>query len=125
MPKIRDHPTWWVRYSQDGLRVHKWSLLAQKIFLEHKIANCIEEADSSHVNQPFDRSVAQRGRATMKNALQIVKASNVIGKMLSQSELIVAALAGLRYIGGLIIDHPIDIVDLKLQGYEYGSRESR
>ena len=106
--------------------MHKWSLLAQKIFLEHKIANCIEEADSSHVNQPFGRSVAQRGKATMKNALQRVKASNVIGKMLFQSELIAAALAGLSEVHwGAHNRSPFDIVDLKLQGYEYGSRESR
>jgi hypothetical protein len=40
---IIDHPDWWVRFTEGGLYVHKFSLAAQEVFHEHKVANVVEE----------------------------------------------------------------------------------
>ena len=58
MPVIRDHPLWWVRLSLDGFKSHVNSASSMKLFQEAKIDILKEEADSSQVNQPFDRDPA-------------------------------------------------------------------
>jgi hypothetical protein len=63
-PIVRDHPKWWVFMTADGLHAHKMTEAAQRIFAEHKIYLLIEEADNSHVAQPFDKVRVQILRPT-------------------------------------------------------------
>jgi hypothetical protein len=79
MPVITDHPDWWVRFTEDGLYVHKFSLAAQGVSHEHKIANVIEEGFSSHINQPFDREVAKKGKHEVKAGIAMLQKSNDVG----------------------------------------------
>jgi hypothetical protein len=72
MPIIEDHPDWWVRYSVDGFGSHKKLLIVMRIFAAYLITLLIEEADSSHVNQPFDRGVAKHGKSTMRGVLDLL-----------------------------------------------------
>ena len=55
MPVVCEHPNWWVLATADGFRAHKMTLKAQDVFRDHKIMLIIEEGDSSHCNQAFDR----------------------------------------------------------------------
>ena len=106
MPVIIDHPDWWVRFTEDGVYVHKFSLAAQKVFHEHKIANVIEEGFSSHINQPFDREVAKKGKHEMKSAIAVLQKSNAVGSVMSQQHLVFCALHGLRLLGGTTSPSP-------------------
>jgi len=45
------------------------TLKAQEELRKRRIELIIEEGDSSHVNQPFDRQVAKTGKATMRSVL--------------------------------------------------------
>ena len=57
---VCDHPTWWVRMTCDGFGSHKRTIRAQELLHKFKIEMVIEEGDSSHVNQPFDRYLCKR-----------------------------------------------------------------
>jgi hypothetical protein len=110
MPVILDHPDWWVRFTEDGLYVHKFSLPAQQVFPEHKIANVIEEEFSSHINQPFDREVAKKGKHEVKAGIAMLQKSSDVGGVMSQQHLVYCALHGLRLLGGTTSPSPAWIV---------------
>ena len=59
MPVIKDHPSWHVLLSSDGFHAHKFTIAAQRKLLEARILHLIEEGDSSHVCQAYDRFVAK------------------------------------------------------------------
>ena len=93
--------------------MHKFSLAAQKVFHEHKIANVIEEGFSSHINQPFDREVAKRGKHEMKSAIAMLQKSSAVGSVMSQQHLVYCALHGLRLLGGTTSPSPAWIVGFR------------
>jgi hypothetical protein len=107
MPVIIDHPDWRVRFAEDGVYMHKFSLAAQKVFHEHKIANVIEEGFSSHINQPFDREVAKKGKHEMKASIAVLQKSSAVGGVMSQQHLVYCALHGLRLLGGTTTASPL------------------
>jgi hypothetical protein len=95
---VRDHPGWWLLLSGDGFHAHKFTLAAQALFHKMKILHQIEEGDSSHVNQPFDRDVAKSGKATARETLPLVIRHKVFGpsEHLDQWQLLVIAAHAVR-----------------------------
>lgn len=95
---VRDHPDWWLLLSGDGFHAHKFTLAAQALFHELKMLHQIEEGDSSHVNQAFDRDVAKFGKATARETLPIVIRHKVFGpsEHLDQWALLVIAAHAVR-----------------------------
>ena len=107
MHTIKDHKTWWVRMTADGFGSHKFTLGAQEILREYRILLIIEEGDSSHVNQPFDRQVAKSGKASMGDTLELLRTSKALGPVLSQWALVHVVLAALRNIAsGPLLQSP-------------------
>ena len=68
---VRDHPDWWLLLTGDGFRAHKFILAAQVMFHDRKLLHLIEEGDSSHVNQQFDRDVTRHAKATARETLPL------------------------------------------------------
>ena len=90
---------WLLLLSGDGFHAHKFTLAAQALFHEMKTLHLIEESDSSHVNQAFDREVAKSGKATARETLPLVIRHKVFGpsEHLDQWQLLViACLEGRR-----------------------------
>ena len=90
----------------DGFGPHKMTLKAQQVFLLYRIILLIEEGDSSHVCQPFDRTVARSGKCSMRDVLGTVLRTNVFGPCIDQYALVLVALAGLRAMRGLKESEP-------------------
>jgi hypothetical protein len=88
MPVVREHPDWWIRLTGDGFGSHKNTLKAQETLRENKIVYVIEEGDSSHVNQPFDGETAVETKRVMRSTLDEVRATNVFGAILGQTDLL-------------------------------------
>ena len=95
MPEIRDHPEWWVLLSGDGFHAHKMTAAAQQELYDHKIIHIIEEGDSSHCNQAFDRQVAKHGKCCMREVLDLVNRCNVFTAM-DQWGLLLVGLHSIR-----------------------------
>ena len=95
MPVTRDHPEWWVLLGGDGFHAHKMTAAAQEVLYSHKIVHIIEEGDSSHCNQAFDRRVAKHGKACMREGLELVNRCNVFTVM-DQWGLLLVGLASFR-----------------------------
>ena len=55
----RENPQWWVMEIFDGFGAHTLSPTAMQLRLDSKILSLKEEADSSHVNQGYDKFVAK------------------------------------------------------------------
>ena len=96
MPVICEHPTWWVLATADGFHAHKMTLKAQQVFRDHKIMLIIEEGDSSHCNQAFDRAVAKHGKSVMRASLDITTRHRVFSGQVDQYGLLLIALGGIR-----------------------------
>ena len=95
LPIIKDHPTWWVFFTLDGFHAHKMTLKAQLIFAKYLLMILIEEGDSSHVNQTFDRFVARCGKSCMRECLELLNDFN-LGDHMNQWGLIPVALEAFR-----------------------------
>lgn len=98
MPAIRDHPAWWCFLTGDGYHAHKMTLETQKIFLERRIYFLVEEGDTSHVVQPFDRDVAKSGKAASRDIFNELLAADAVGVSASQPELVAVAIHTYKHV---------------------------
>jgi hypothetical protein len=64
MPFIEDNPQWWALEVFDGFGSHTSGFRALEIRSNRKILCLKEEADSSHINQAYDKFVAKSDKAT-------------------------------------------------------------
>ena len=94
VPYICDHPDWWVIASLDGFGSHCNVHEAQQIFYDRKILIIKEEADTSHVNQAYDQSVAKNDKAGMRANLDLI--CGVVGVRMDQWYLISIAMEALK-----------------------------
>ena len=78
MPFIRDHPRWWVFMSFDGFKIHVKLHEALAIYYGHLVNLAKEEADSSGLNQPFDKKVAKDDKVMMRDILSLLRTSTSI-----------------------------------------------
>jgi hypothetical protein len=69
MEIVRDNPQWWMLEILDGFGPHTLNLEAMQIRDNHKILCLKEEANSSHVNQTYDRNVAKGDKASARYSL--------------------------------------------------------
>ena len=58
LPIVKEHPDWWVALTLDGYGSHVNVHESIEIFLNHKIDIVKEEAETLHVNQPYDQAMA-------------------------------------------------------------------
>ena len=70
MPKIVDHPEWWVCISMDGFGSHANVHSANECFARHKILVLKEEGDTSQVNQAYDQFVARDDKRIIRDYLK-------------------------------------------------------
>jgi hypothetical protein len=83
MDVIKANPQWWVLEVFDGFGPHVSSYCAMKMRYESKILSLKEEADSSHVNQAYDRFVAKSDKSLKREALGLLR-SSVHNKVIDQ-----------------------------------------
>lgn len=98
MKIIEDHPNWHCKITGDGFGAHKMTVKAQEVLASANIQFIIEEGDSSHVNQPFDRTVAKNGKGTASEVLEQLRSTKACGTMLTQYHLVHVVLAMVRKI---------------------------
>ena len=73
MPIICEHPSWWVLESLDGFGCHVNVHEVQKVFYQRKILIPIEEGNTSHVNQAYNRSIGSNNdKAGMRANLDLI-----------------------------------------------------
>jgi len=97
LPVIRDHPNWWTMISLDGFGSHCNVDEAQFIFAKYRILVLKEEADTSHVNQAYDQSVAKKDKTMMRTALATVR--DQLAAKIDQWYLIAIAIEALKKVG--------------------------
>ena len=73
MPFIKENPQWWVLEIFDGFGAHLLSLKALEFRWKNKILSLKEEADSSHVNQAYDKFVAKSDKAVQRLSLSLLR----------------------------------------------------
>ena len=82
MNVIKERQHWWVLLSLDGFGLHANVQRAHEIFSAHRFIVMKEEADTSHVNQAYDKRVEKSDKMYMRSALQAVEPT--IGRSMNQ-----------------------------------------
>ena len=75
---IMDHPNWWVFMSFDGYKVHVHCLGGLAAYDKHRIMCAKEEADSSQLNQSFDKKVAKDDKSMLRDMLGLLRTTTSI-----------------------------------------------
>ena len=73
MPVVCDNPQWWVLELLDGFGAHVNSYPASKYRLDKKVMSLKEEADSSSINQAYDKLVAKSDKNIQRNCLTCLR----------------------------------------------------
>lgn len=79
----------------DGFKIHTEQFLQLLLFFAHNIICAVENRDSSEMNQAFDRWVAKAGKKRARNAIDMLRRSN-IQPVIDQWTLVNVGLAMLR-----------------------------
>jgi len=83
----------------DGFGSHVNSLPALQTYYDAKVLVLKEGADSSHVNQAYDRDVAKEDKKNMRWALNHLRSTMKYGVTLDQWALVNVGLAAVRELG--------------------------
>ena len=98
MPHIKDHPHFCKFMSLDGFKVHVNSAVDLQRFYDARFMIAKEEADNSHVVQPFDRHPARADKACMRDLLGLLRSSTGITRgVVCQYGLVQVGLGALRH----------------------------
>ena len=97
MPFIADNPQWWVLEVFDGFGSHTSGFRALEIRSNNKIISLKEEADSSHINQAYDKFVAKSDKATEVRTLSYLRTAKQVNRgVVDQWGLVHVGLAAVR-----------------------------
>jgi hypothetical protein len=97
MPVICDNPQWWALDIIDGFGPHVSSAVAMEVYHDAKILLVKEEADSSHVCQTYDQSVAKLDKASGRECLETLRKTKAVTMgVVDQWSLIHVGLACVR-----------------------------
>ncbi len=97
MPFIKDNPQWWVLEVFDGFGSHTSGFRALEVRMNRKILSLKEEADSSHVNQAYDKFVAKSDKATEVRTLSYLRTAKQLNRgVVDQWGLVHVGLAAVR-----------------------------
>ena len=96
MSEIKNHPDWWCVLTLDGFTSHITVASALEVFREQNIFVVKEEADTSHVNQAYDQSVAKVDKLNVRWMLDLIRSHL---SCLTQWYLIVACVIAFKKTG--------------------------
>lgn len=98
MPVVVDNPQWWVLELLDGFGAHTASHKASLIRYENKVLSLKEDADSSSINQAYDKEVAKSDKRIQRQSLahlQNLKQFNA--NIVDQWSIMLTGLAAVRH----------------------------
>lgn len=97
LPYVKDNPEWYVLELLDGFGSHTNSLAANELRTKHKVLSLKEEADSSHINQAYDRLTAKSDKRVHRESLAWLLQDRARNKnILDQYALVHCGLAAVR-----------------------------
>jgi hypothetical protein len=97
LPYVKNNPEWWALKVVDGFGAHVSSPEAMQMYWDAKIILLKEEADSSHVNQAFDKFVAKEDKINMRDLLSLLRRTTSVTKgVVDQWGLVHVGLAAVR-----------------------------
>lgn len=97
MPFIRDNPQWYVVEIFDGFGAHLNNYQALKLRMDARVISIKEEADSSSINQAYDKLVARSDKTVQRKNLSYLRELKGSNEFRDQWDLIHVGLAAVRY----------------------------
>lgn len=98
MPIVKSNPQWWVLEIFDGFGAHLNSLEANQIRADNKVLSLKEEADTSHINQAYDKFAARADKRVQRQNLRwLLKDRQYCSNIVGQTSLISCGLAAVRH----------------------------